>query len=138
MDEENFNSEKLEEYFTEAVDCIYELYLNKLDFSAKRNDEENLGSNEVVDNVFRDDDDAEIIDEHNKLLYEQVRDEEISANNEDDVRNAESMKADLKQKIENTMKQYREYCSSMNMIGWLDEYGNEKYQEEKKINRTLY
>ena len=86
-----------------------------------------------------DSDDCNVIDEHALRLYNLVKEKQkvsnIVVNDAEEI--LERKKKELKESIRRSMTTYREECIKMNMVAWLDEYGNDLYNDLKNKGKTL-
>lgn len=133
FDLSNFSSEQVENYYSDAVHYIFQKYSKSLEDNYVHPVEE---SKEEVkeDSTLPGADD---IDEHTMMLYQQLQENDVIMEIESETKNFDMKMNELNDRITLTMKKYREECSNMNMIAWLDEHGNEAYRTEKEKNPSL-
>jgi hypothetical protein len=119
-----------------VIDFIFDSYSKSIEDNYVRptrtdddNGKQNAGSAE--DAGGNDD-----IDEYTMMLYKQLQEEKVEITLESETLMLDTQLTDLKDHITAMMKEYRKDCEKMDMIAWLDEHGNKKYELEKKLIRN--
>lgn len=134
-DSTNFSDENIEKYFKDAIDYIIDLHINTIDSesieSIEKSDMNLITKEKCYEDVQQDDGVVDkVFMEHFMQLKQQVKKSIVSDNQE---LAEERYKRILSEKIKKQMKQYREYCANMDVIGWLDTNGNVSYRNEKEL-----
>lgn len=138
LDKKNFDQERIELYYEKTIDYVYDLFIDTVDeyiivdaLSQEKDMVENLP--EIQAGM-----DGMDITEQELELYSHVHDdiesENIVVTNRQLVR--ERMRMELRNKIKNSLEEYKTYCKSIKMLTYLEENGNEFYKnivEKKKL-----
>jgi hypothetical protein len=143
IDSVHFTEELVEQYFSETVNWIFELFKNTVDNDSDKAVSIEEGT-EQVDNelnlISNDNEDSDVIDEHALRMYNLVKlnkQRGIHVGADDAAEALERKQSELKESIKRSMKAYRAECCKINIVAWLDEYGNNLYKEMKKKGKTL-
>jgi hypothetical protein len=148
MDTINFSADKIETYYDQLVDSVYNLHVHSvnkiLSETTPNSDKTPQGSVSVT---ARDDnadlDNVEGLDEHTKRLVRIMRTKgklNNAARPTEDVVTVDELLQQLKVKIKNQVTAYREFWGNdtLNMVTILDEFGNERYKIDKKRDKINY
>ena len=148
MDNANFSTEKIEKYFNEVFDSVFNLHetdltkMKELQKSKAASEIQNAMATNCTDDT--DLNNIEGLDVYTKNIVRQLRTKEKmsvnSGGSQEDNVNAEVIIEEFKEKIRCQLKQYRKFWSNdtLNIITILDEFGNERYKIDKKRNKINY
>lgn len=143
IDTVHFTEAKVEQYFSETVNWIFELFKNTVDTDTDKVviiDEVTEQVDNEVTVISSDNGDGDVIGEHALRMYNLVKLKKRKGLNAVVDNTAEILEKkiyELKESIKSSMKAYRKECDNMDMVAWLDENGNDLYHELKKKGKTL-
>lgn len=137
MDTTNFGDIRIEEYFKDAVEFVFELFVETLDDDDESVLDGNEGETEVIveycngDGMETNDQDLELYN----LVRRKSESEVVVVNKKRKVINKQNV---LRRKIAAMMVTYKDECKKIKMASYLEENGNDLYKSmvaKKTIDR---
>jgi hypothetical protein len=137
MGGENFQQEKIDDYYNQAVEYVCDMYSDTVDaeMELRRLQNTATASSDSEEEKIEEEANTQdvLVDDHMMALYTMMRDND-RINNQDQEPDPNKHRKEFKSKIKRQMDDYKEHCKMMNMEAWLDVYGNKNYLNEKAKN----
>lgn len=136
FDKTNFTTDSIDKYFNDVVEFIFNKYSKSIEDNYVRPIRDDDNVRQDLGPKPKDGEPCEI-DDYTLMLYKQLQEDQVEVTLETETLMLDTQLTDLKDHITENMKQYRKDCEKMDMMSWLDEHGNKKYELEKKNNPNL-
>jgi hypothetical protein len=137
FDKTNFTTDLIDKYFNDVTLFIFNKYSKSIEDNYVRPTRDADLPRQDLGPEAKGQEQACEIDEYTLMLYKQLQEEHVEVTLETETLMLDTQLTDLKAHITELMKQYRKDCEKMDMMTWLDEHGNKKYEMEKKNNPNL-
>jgi hypothetical protein len=136
MDRENFDQYKIEQYFTDTCEAIYNLLESQFELEHQHEETVAIANTETSANAETDESDMDELDNYLFETVDQIHGEQEKVAYIEEER-VKTKKAAFKETVKNQMHDYRLECDRLNVAEYLSIHGNDSYVKFRKENKVL-